>query len=101
VTAAAQRIVNTSPKATKDPKKRYTYKTFLQVFFTLAFIAKNPFLTTSVLPHQHTNTTATMAQLVAKYAAKKMLAGDMNKYANKAAAGPYVSCPHIIALYIC
>ena len=42
-----------------------------------------------------------MAQLVAKYAAKKMLAGEMSKYANKAAAGPYVSCLHIIALYMC
>lgn len=41
-----------------------------------------------------------MAQLVAKYAAKKMLAGEMNKYANKAAAGPYVRCPHTIVLYI-
>lgn len=30
-----------------------------------------------------------MAQLVAKYAAKKMLTGEMNKYAGKAAAGPY------------
>lgn len=30
-----------------------------------------------------------MAQLVAKYAAKKMLAGEMSKYADKAAAGPY------------
>lgn len=39
-----------------------------------------------------------MAQLVAKYAAKKMLAGEMSKYANKAAAGPYVSCPHSNAL---
>jgi hypothetical protein len=40
-----------------------------------------------------------MAQLVAKYAAKKMLAGEMAKYANKAAAGPYVSCLHSTALY--
>jgi len=32
-----------------------------------------------------------MAQLVAKYAAKKMLAGEMSKYANKAPAGQYVS----------
>jgi hypothetical protein len=30
-----------------------------------------------------------MAQLVAKYAAKKMLAGEMSKYAKKDAAGPY------------
>lgn len=39
-----------------------------------------------------------MAQLVAKYAAKKMLAGEMSKYADKAAAGQYVSCLHSIAL---
>jgi hypothetical protein len=37
-----------------------------------------------------------MAQLVAKYAAKKMLAGEMNKYAGKAAAGPYVSLLHML-----
>jgi hypothetical protein len=42
-----------------------------------------------------------MAQLVAKYAAKKMLAGEMSKYADKAAAGPYVSCHYTVALYIC
>jgi hypothetical protein len=35
-----------------------------------------------------------MAQLVAKYAAKKMLAGEMSKYAKKDAAGPYVSQNH-------
>lgn len=37
-----------------------------------------------------------MAQLVAKYAAKKMLAGEMSKYADKAAAGPYVSVSAIL-----
>lgn len=39
-----------------------------------------------------------MAQLVAKYAAKKMLAGEMSKYADKAAAGPYVSLLHMLRM---
>ena len=39
-----------------------------------------------------------MAQLVAKYAAKKMLAGEMSKYADKAAAGPYVSLLHTLRM---
>lgn len=42
-----------------------------------------------------------MAQLVAKYAANKMLSGEMSKYAGKAAAGPYVNYPHTTALYVC
>jgi hypothetical protein len=32
-----------------------------------------------------------MAQIVGKYAAKKMLSGQLKKYANKEPAGQYVS----------
>lgn len=35
-----------------------------------------------------------MAQIVGKYAAKKMLAGQLKKYQDKEPAGQYVSTAH-------
>jgi hypothetical protein len=42
-------------------------------------------------------TPATMAQVVAKYAAKKMLSSEMNKYKDKKVESEYVCLPESLA----
>jgi hypothetical protein len=37
-----------------------------------------------------------MTQAIAKYAAKKMLSSEMNKYKDKAPAGQYVCSPRLL-----